>query len=615
MIYDGDCSFCCRWIQRWRFLTEDRIEYTPYQEVGDPFHGIAREQFERAVHLIEPNGDVTSGANAVFRALSLGAKKRWPAWLNGHVPGVAWITEAAYRFVAGHRRGFSFWTSVLWGAGVEPPSYFLSHWLFIRLIAFVYLIAFVSLGVQVLGLIGSNGILPASDFLEFQRNRLGDTAYWEIPTLAWLNCSDQALQWACWGGAGLALLAMLGIASGPLLLVMWALYLSLYRVGQTFLSFQWDLLLLEAGFLAVFFASWRIWPRLAKEAAPSRVMRCLILWLLFRLIFCSGVVKLLDDDPNDPTWHNLTALNYHYETTCIPTPISWYAHQLPEWFQKFSVVCMFVIEIGIAFLIFIRRRPQLIAFFALVFLQVLIILTGNYNFFNLLSIALCLPLLDDAFLRRFFPSRMRAPAEPRWARRRGSLPRRVIVCAVALVTLPVTGIWMVETFRDFRNLPRPMQEVLRVSMRFGSINNYGLFRSMTTRRPEIIIEGSNDRRTWKAYEFKWKPGDLNRPPPVVAPHQPRLDWQMWFAALGNVRSPRNQWFVRFTKRLLEGSPEVLALLETNPFPDKPPLFIRALRYDYHFTDWETRRETGAWWTRNEPGVYLRPVNLNSFRRR
>ena len=614
IVYDGDCGFCRYWIARWQSTTGDRVEYAPYQQAADSFPQIPREHFKEAVQLIEPSGEVFSGAHAVFRTLAFGAHKRWPLWLYRFGPGVAPLTEHIYRFVADHRFGFSRLTGWIWGPHPGPPSYFLTRWLFIRLVGVIYFIAFASLGVQILGLVGSNGILPAAYYLEAIHERLGSEAYGRLPTLAWFGCSDDFLQFLCWGGAGLSLLVVFRVAPGALLFVLWVFYLSLYRVGQTFLSFQWDLLLLETGFLAIFFAPWKLRPRLHHDPRPSPVVRWLLWWLLFRLTFCSGVVKLLDDNPTDPTWHKLTALTYHYETQCIPNAIAWYAHQLPEWFQKFSVVAMFVIEIGVPFLIFLPRRPRLLAFVLLVFLQVLIILTGNYNFFNLLTIVLCLSLLDDAFLRRIFPKRMIEASTPK--RRRPPIPlyQRLITGVVALVILSVSGIWMVETFRDYRNLPPYMQRILRYSMRFQSINTYGLFRAMTTRRPEIIVEGSNDRQTWKAYEFKWKPGDPKRRPSQVAPHQPRLDWQMWFAALGNVRSSRNQWFMSFMKRLLEGSPEVLALLETNPFPDKPPRYVRAVLYDYHFTDWETRRKEGTWWTRERLGPYAPVLSLQSFRR-
>ncbi len=623
LIYDGDCGFCRGWVARWRVNTSDRISYTPFQQVAEQFPGIPREQFARTAHLIDRRGDIHRGASAIFRAMAYGRRTWWPLLLYWCMPGFARLTELGYRLVANNRYELSGLVGWLSGSSETPRTHFLTRWLFVRLLGVIYMIAFLSLGVQILGLVGSHGMLPATDHLDQLRARFGDQATWRFPTLAWLGCSDVALQWACWGGAALSMLVVLRVAPGPILLLVWALYLSLYQVGQTFLSFQWDLLLLEAGFLAIFYASWHPWPRLRSEPPPSSVMRWLIIWLLFRLMFSSGVVKLWDESPQTPTWHELTALTYHYETQCIPGALAWYAHQLPLWIQKASVIAMFVIEIGVPFLFFLPRRARLLACLLQVLLQLVIIATGNYNFFNLLTIVLCVPLLDDGYLARILPRRLTRTTAP-FALRRAPPLRGMVTVPVAALILLLSSVWMGYTLRpdrtkrrlDYSLLPVPLQEVVTVARRFSSVSSYGLFRNMTTRRPEIVIEGSNDRRAWLAYEFKWKPGDLNRRPTQVAPHQPRLDWQMWFAALGNYRSPRNRWFAMgLVRRLLEGSPEVLALLESNPFPDKPPRYIRSRLYDYHFTDWETRNETGAWWRREPLGLYSPVLSLDSFRGR
>lgn len=614
MIYDGDCDFCSRWIARWHAMTGDRIEYAPYQLLADALPHLTCEQLAKSIHLIVPNGDTLNGAHAVFRALSMGAQKHWPLRLYQHVPGIAQASELAYRVVASHRKGMSVATRLLWGSDITPPSYLLTRWMFIRMIGMIYFVAFASLGVQIMGLIGSNGILPAAHYLETMRQRMGSSAYLHLPTLAWLDCSDEALLLMCGAGAFLSLLVVLRFAPALLLVILWALYLSLYQVGQTFLSFQWDLLLLESGFLAIFFAPWKLRPRLSSEPPPSALSVWLIRWLLFRLMFCSGVVKLLHDDPANPSWHHLTALTYHYETQCIPHALSWYAHNLPLWFHKFSILSMFAIEIIVPFLFFLPRRPRLFAFGLQVLLQLAIIMTGNYNFFNLLTIALCLSLVDDTVLARIVPKNLADAIRLREPRDRPGALQKWIMRIVTILIVTVSGIWMVETFHGFRNLPPVAQDVLRVSVRFASINSYGLFRRMTTTRPEIIVEGSRDKKTWLAYEFKWKPGDLKRRPAFVAPHQPRLDWQMWFAALGDYRQPRNQWFISFLKRLLEGSPEVLELLQDNPFPEKPPQFVRAVLFDYRFTDFATRQEKGTWWTRRRLRQYTPVLSLKSFGR-
>ena len=623
MIYDGGCGFCRRWINRWQYATGECIEYLPANEANERFSNIPSDDLARLVHLIEPFGQVSTGAHAVFRALALGARKRWPLWVYRHVPGVRFSCEATYTFVANHRSAFSFLTQLLWGRDRGPPSYILVRWTFVRLLAVVYFIAFASLGVQVLGLIGRDGILPAQTYLDTLYGRLGDGAYWRAPTLAWFSCTDASLQALCWTGAIVSVFVFLRIASGLLLFVLWVLYFSLYQVGQTFLSFQWDILLLEAGFLGILWASWKPWPRLSTDSAPSRLVRWLIILLLFRLMFSSGIVKLLDDDPNQPTWHQLTALTFHYETQCIPNMLAWYVHQLPVWFHKLSTLAMFVIEIGLPFLFFLPRRLRLIAFCGQCFLQILIMLTGNYNFFNLLALVLCVPLLDDAALGRVFPAHWVQAAERRWNRRKTPWVKRLMIWPCAIVVLMLSIVWMGHTVRSDRSnrrlaydyLPRPIQEVVRVVLPLHLVNSYGLFRNMTTRRPEIIVEGSNDGKTWLAYEFKWKPGDPRRRPRQVAPHQPRLDWQMWFAALGNYRSPRNRWFIQLERRLLEGSPEVLGLFKSNPFPDEPPRYVRAILYDYHFTDWKTKTEEGTWWARERIRAYTPVLSFESFDRR
>lgn len=607
LIYDGDCHFCRRWIARWHGYTEDRVEYAPFQEVAADFPGIPSESFRQSVQLVEPDGRVTAGAEAVFRALSFAPGRRWPLWAYENLPGAARASERCYRIVAGHRAGFSLLTRWLWGQHVEPPSFFLSRWVFLKLLGSIYLIAFLSLGFQIPGLIGENGILPAAPWLKAVGAEMGSTAYHLFPTLCWIGGAGEGFLTFLWaGGAILSGLLILGIAPAPILFVLWAFYLSLCTVSRDFLSFQWDILLLEVGFLAAFFAPWRILPSLARESAPSPAVLWLLRWLLFRLLFLSGAVKLTG---GDPTWWSLSALQVHYETQPLPTWIGWYAHQLPGWFQRFSCGAMFVIELAVPFLIFLPRRPRIAAFWPLVFLQVLIGLTGNYTFFNLLTIALCLLLLDDASLRKFFPARVAAASlapRPEAVRR---VFRRSVVAVLATVILTVSSFQLYGAFARVSRWPAPVGRLMAWVSPFRSISRYGLFAHMTTTRPEIIVEGSNDRETWLAYEFKWKPGDPRRRPAFVEPHQPRLDWQMWFAALADYRS--TPWFRNFVVRLLQGSPEVLDLLETNPFPGGPPRYARAVLYQYNFTDLQTKRREGTWWRREQKGLYLPVVSLRA----
>jgi hypothetical protein len=320
-------------------------------------------------------------------------------------------------------------------------------------------------------------------------------------------------------------------------------------------------------------------------------------------MFGSAVVKIAS---GDPAWGDLIALTYHYETQPIPTPLGWYAHQLPVWFQMLSAAAMFVIEGFLPFLIFTPiRRLRYVAAGGIVLLQTLIAATGNYTYFNLLTISLCVLLLDDTIVCGLLPRALVPPVEAEPSAVRTVEWRQYVEIGVASFLLFLSSIQMASLFIPYRSIPQPALEVARWFAPFNLVNRYGLFAVMTTSRPEIIVEGSNDNETWLAYEFPYKAGDVMRAPPFVAPYQPRLDWQMWFAALGTASD--NPWFGSFMARLAEGSPEVLNLLDYNPFPDAPPRFLRAIVYDYHFTSWETRAATGAWWERTFQRAYY-PTN-------
>ncbi len=504
--------------------------------------------------------------------------------------------------------------------------YRLAGWLFLRLLGLVYLIAFASLWVQIDGLLGSRGILPAARYLDTATRVLGPERYRLLPTLFWFGSGDGALHAACAAGVVLALLVIAGVVEVPALVGLWVLYLSLVTVGRDFLSFQWDALLLEAGALAVFLPrlSWRT---ARVRAAPPRPLALLLLWwLLFRLMFSSGAVKLAS---GDPTWRSLDALKFHYETQPLPTWIGWFAHQLPGWFQVLSVVLMFVIELAVPWLILGTRRSRRIAFLPLVALQLLIAATGNYGFFNLLTIALCLLVLDDDALTRLGSGVGRrlgrlgrwlaGPLEPNRepkAPEAGERARRPwgrwlavpFAAAVLLVSLvEVTGATGLPS-----PWPQPIYALRRAISPLRSVNGYGLFAVMTTERPEIVVEGSDDGTTWRPYAFRWKPGPLDRRPRFCEPYMPRLDWQMWFAALGG-NPARDPWFVAFLTRLAEGSPPVLGLLAANPFPDGQPRYLRARLYDYTFTDLRTLRKTGRWWSREELGAYVNEVTSERLR--
>lgn len=591
MIYDGDCGFCVRWIERWRRITLGRIDYEPYQTAASRYPSIDPRAFGRAVHLIEPGGHVTRGAAAVFRALWLAAQRRWPWWAYENVRGFAAVTETVYNAIARHRTAADRVDRLLLGRGVEPTSYQLTRQIFLRLLAVVYAIAFISLWVQIDGLVGSHGIMPVHSFLKAIGAQVGPERFWELPTLVWLNSSDSFLHVLCGGGVAAAMLIIAGIAQLPALVAAFAFYLSLAIAGQDFLSFQWDSLLLEAGFLAIFFAPWQLWRR---GPEPSRIILWMLRWLLFRLMFMSGVVKL---SSGDLTWHAWTALRYHYMTQPLPTWTSWYFYQAPAWFATFSCGVVFFCELIVPFLICGPRRVRILAMWILIPFQCLIAGTGNYGFFNILAIVLCLLLPDDAFWRWLLrrkpaPEREIARARLRWP--------FWITAPLSILLLMVTVPICISAFGWEISWPQTVVHLDEWLEPAHIVSRYGLFAIMTTQLPEIEIEGSNDEVVWKPYVFKWRPGDVNEAPRFTTPHMPRLDWQMWFAANDPETEP---WVLMFMRRILLGSQPVLDLLRSDPFPEHPPKYLRAVRYDYHFTDKAQRRESGAWWRRERLGIY------------
>ncbi|KAJ8269248.1 hypothetical protein COCON_G00118550 [Conger conger] len=574
--------------------------------------------------------------------------------------------------------------------------------MFLWSMSVIYMFAFASLYIQIPGLYGNDGILPARWLMRYTGKGLLEQLQ-DSPTLLWLGPrfgldTQQGMELICLLGALLSLGAMVleALRNSIVFFCLWALYLSLFQVGQVFLYFQWDSLLLETGFLAVLIA-----PLGLLRAGPRQhdgVTFWLARWLLFRLMFASGVVKLTS---RCPTWWGLTALTYHYETQCIPTPLAWFAHQLPVWVQKLSVVCTFVIEIAVPFLFFSPLRSlRLGAFYMQLLLQILIILTGNYNFFNLLTIMLCFSLLDDDHVGSFIGRRKKAEAKtwPEAIVSRGALLSGLCVSGLMayltvvyfnlevdwekasvssqtafthyqfnkfLKTVTIPSIWIgalsltweiikamfrcASVRRAFRKLSSIVQWAIFTSAavcmfgistvpytliehqargeiwpvvskaynsvgRYQLVNSYGLFRRMTGvgGRPEVVIEGSMDGETWTEIEFMYKPGNLSGPPPLLAPHQPRLDWQMWFAALRpHTQSP---WFTGLVHGLLQGRRDVIDLIQVEesryPFSHSAPAFIRARLYKYWFTQ---PREDGSlpqqWWRRRYVEDFYPTVHL------
>jgi lipase maturation factor 1 len=456
---------------------------------------------------------------------------------------------------------------------LNSGSFELTEALFLRLLGLTYLCAFGSLWPQILGLTGSHGVAPAANLMTAMRAQLGARAFFYTPSLLWLNASDNALTLFCGLGCACGMLLLAGLLSRWMAAACFLLYLSIVTVGQPFTSFQWDALLLEAGFLAILAgAPWLAW--------TYRL-------LLFRLMFESGLVKLTSGDPN---WRNLHALRFHFMTQPLPNPIAYYMDRAPNWLLDSLCAITIAIELLAPFLLFFPRRWRIAGVAALMLLQVAILLTGNYAFFNLLALALCLWGLDDAtfaplgrLLRRRFPS--------------GNIPKsKPVLTAMNTALALIALLGVLELFGHAPAFVQP----------FEIVNGYGLFANMTTSRPEIVIEGSDDSVNWKEYSFRYKPGNLHRGLPLVAPYQPRLDWQMWFAALG--RYEGNSWVGSLMYRLLLGDSSVAALMDSSPFA-KPPRYVRALIYEYDFTTLAERARSGAIWQRRLLGTWFGPVAL------
>jgi len=589
LVYDGDCGFCAYWARYWEKLTGDKVEYRPYQQVGVQYPEIPEAEFKRAVQFIAPDGRRASAAEASFLTLSHAPGKRFWLALYRFLPGFAFVAERAYAFIAAHRPAFHRLSLFLWGRDHEPPRYELVSFLFLRLFGLITLSAFVSFAVQAQGLIGSRGILPLADLIDALA-RVGPQRFVLMPMVFWLNDSDAAIQAVCWAGAGFSLMLVFNLLPRVSLILIYALYLSLLYAGQTFMNFQWDTFLLETTIVA-----------LIMSFAPTTGV-WLARWLLFRFMFMSGVVKLLSGDPN---WWNLSALSYHFLTQPLPTPLAYYAANLPAGLLRVATGAVFVVELGLPFLIFFPRRSRFVSAFGIFLLQGCILITGNYNWFNLQTMLLCLPLLDDAGLRRILPLRVLALLKARAGR--GAPPR---AAKIVVNTLAVLMVFLSLVQMDLRFGGSPPETAITIDRWFEPLHltsPYGLFAVMTTSRNEIVIQGSNDGVEWRDYEFRYKPGDVMRRPPWNIPHQPRLDWQMWFAALDDPQ--RLPWFSRFLVRLLENEPSVTALLESNPFPGKPPTYVRAQFYDYTYAD-RAEHAAGQWWDRRLLGLYFPEARLN-----
>jgi len=495
----------------------------------------------------------------------------------------------------------------------------LPRWIFLRALGLIYYSAFFSLAFQIRGLIGPHGILPAGEYLQAVAERFGHAGYWYAPTLLWISSSSRMLTGICWVGMIASLLLVLNFWPRGMLAVCFVCFLSFVSGAQDFSAYQSDGMLLEAGFVAMFFAppGWR--PEWGEASPPSRASLFLLIWEGFRIYFESGVAKIMGGDPR---WRNFTALDEYYQNGPLPTWIGWYMQHLPHWFHAATAFVTLALELGLVWMMFLPRRVRILCFFIVTPWQIGIILSANYTFLNYLVLALGFLLLDDRFLlhylpgfwkRSFLAAEVTKPlGEPRVEKNwRNKLSAQFSALKLAFTAVMLTWIFYVtlaEMVWMVKPLPLPTTPVSALEP-FRIANRYGLFAGMTRGRYEIEFQGSDDGQTWVVYPFRFKPQDPSNAPGIYAPYQPRFDWNLWFASLSSWR--QEPIVVRTEESLLRGDADVLLLFSANPFPHAPPRQVRAVVWQYWFTTPAERRSEGMWWRRQSLGLYAPTLERQS----
>lgn len=488
----------------------------------------------------------------------------------------------------------------------------LPRWLFLRALALIYFSAFYSLLRQVRGLVGPSGILPANLYLDAVNRSLGASRFWYAPTLYWISSSNAAIMALCWIGLIASIAALINAWPRLSFFLCFICYLSFVAAAGDFSGYQSDGMLLEAGFLALFFAPAGLRPRLGALSPPSRASYFLLQWEWFRIYFESGLAKLLSGDPE---WRHLTAMDQYYQNGPLPTWIGWYVQHLPHWFQASTVLATFALELVLVWMLFLPRRWRIACFFIVTPWQIAVILTANYAFLNYIVLALGFLLLDDRLLARCVPVRWRrglaamqgseiAQDDASQKTRRSRLVPHLRALRLAVIAVALSWIFYDTTLpllqMYWRTIPLPEAPVAALDP-FRIANQYGLFAVMTPHRYEIEFQGSNDGTTWIAYPFRYKPQDVTQAPGIYAPYQPRFDWNLWFASLGSWTQypivPRTE------ERLLVNDPDVLHLFAGNPFPGKPPRLVRAILWQYWFTTMQQKHTQKTWWRRELLGTY------------
>ena len=498
-----------------------------------------------------------------------------------------------------------------------PSNRLVPRWLFLRALGLIYFSAFFSLVFQIRGLIGPNGVLPASEYLPAVERALGVFRFWYAPTLLWFSSGSHMLLAICWVGMAASLLLVANLWPRGMLVVCFICFLSFVSAARDFSGYQSDGMLLEAGFIALFFAPPGFRPGWGASHPPSRASYFLLQWEWFRIYFESGAVKILSGDLQ---WRHLTAMDEYYQNGPLPTWIGWYVEHLPHWFHASTAAGTLGLELALVWMMFLPRRWRIILFLIVTPWEIGIILTANYTFLNYLVLVLGFLLLDDQFIARFFPARWRIslpdpaistmPPEPAPERTRADLYRKefglfklsvaVVVFAWLFYASTAQLIWIFVPGAPLWVAPVEKLVPFRIS------NQYGLFAVMTPARYEIEFQGSDDGQTWVAYPFQFKPQDVAKAPGIYAPYQPRFDWNLWFASLGSWR--QYSLVPRTEVALLSGDADVLSLFASNPFAKAPPHQIRAVIWQYWFTSMAEKRTQGVWWRRQLLGLYAPAID-------
>jgi lipase maturation factor len=506
--------------------------------------------------------------------------------------------------------------AVTWLLGPEAasdvrPGHLWPRWIFLRTLGVIYFSAFYSLLFQIRGLIGPNGILPAQDYLQAVAAALPYSRFWYAPSLFCFGASNRALMFVCWAGIVASLLVVLNIWPRASLLISFACFLSFVAVARDFAYYQSDGMLLEAGFLALFFAPPGLRPALGRAHAPSRANLFLLRWEWFRIYFESGVVKL---QSHDRSWRDFTAMDDYYQNGPLPTWIGWHVQHFPHWFHAATVFATFAVELVLVWMLFLPRRFRVICFCILTPFQIGIILTANYAFLNYLVLFLGFLLLDDRFVEWIVPQRIRSLIEPQAAKAPAGeavpeskrAPWRKLLAPLCMGVAGGCFAWIfyvtaAQVALDLRPTLSLPDKPMKLVEPFRIANGYGLFAVMTHARYEIEFQGLKDDGTWATYPFRYKPQDVRAAPGIYAPYQPRFEWNLWFASLGPW--PQYRFVIWTEERLLSNEPDVLALFAANPFAGAPPRRVRTVFYQYWFTDAKTKREQGTWWRRELLGEY------------